>query len=90
MFLGVYYQWSNKRRADEGLRSSAGLLSHMIGTKTKDSYLATDAPFCSTVAQNGETFFEHIGHPENSGAALKVIKGVVPWLNVSALRYTCH
>ncbi|KXH47147.1 hypothetical protein CNYM01_12547 [Colletotrichum nymphaeae SA-01] len=50
-------------------------------TKTKDSYLATDAPFCSTVAQNGETFFEHIGHPENSGAALKVIKGVVPWLN---------
>ncbi|KAK1621458.1 S-adenosyl-L-methionine-dependent methyltransferase [Colletotrichum phormii] len=50
-------------------------------TKTKDSYLATDAPFCSTVAQNGETFFEYIGHPENSGVALKVIKGVLPWLN---------
>ncbi|KAK1728520.1 hypothetical protein CaCOL14_011768 [Colletotrichum acutatum] len=67
--------------ADEGLRSSAGLLSHMTDTKTKDSYLATDAPFCSTVAQNGETFFEHIGHPENARAALKVVKGVVPWLN---------
>ncbi|KXH59668.1 hypothetical protein CSAL01_04748 [Colletotrichum salicis] len=63
------------------LLSSAGLLSHMTDTKTKDSYLATDAPFCSTVAQNRETFLEYIGHPENSGVALKVIKGVLPWLN---------
>ncbi|KAL2877127.1 hypothetical protein SGCOL_007519 [Colletotrichum sp. CLE4] len=67
--------------SNEGLRSSAGLLSHMTDIKTRDSYLATDAPFCSAVAQKGETFFEYISHPENSGVALKVIKGVLPWLN---------
>lgn len=70
-------------RSSEGLRSSAGLAQHMTDAKTRDSYLATDAPFCSTVASNGETFFEYIGQPENLEVAQKVMKGVVPWLNVS-------
>jgi hypothetical protein len=62
--------------------SASGLLKDMTEPATKDSFSDKTAPFCSTVAKHGETFFEYMSQPEHSDMALKVINGVVPWLNV--------
>lgn len=61
--------------------SASGLLKDMTASATKDSFSDKAATFCSTVAKNGETFFEYMSQPEHSDMALKA-NGVVPWLNV--------
>lgn len=62
--------------------SATGLTKDMMEPKTKDSFAPNDAPFCSTVAKNGESFEEYVAQPEHIDVALKIINSVVPWLNV--------
>ncbi|KAH7392868.1 S-adenosyl-L-methionine-dependent methyltransferase [Pyrenochaeta sp. MPI-SDFR-AT-0127] len=65
----------------EGLQSATGLRRDLTSENTKNSFAPDSAPFCSTVAKNGETFFEYMSQAAHADILEKVTLGVVPWLN---------